>query len=161
MTPCGGHDSGLGFTAGATYWFGRFVAAEGTYLKPGKVTANGSGEGYSFDSSLDTDMLMLVGKAGVPIGIVKVYGLGGLDYHEALSSTTQTIDGASQKIEYQTQGWSWLWGGGLDAWIAGRAALYFEARFAEINGKPVRGSQLEIDDTLKIIVVGVRVRVGR
>ena len=161
VTPCGGHDSGLGYTAGATYWFGRFVAAEGSYLKPGKVTANGSGEGYSFDSSLDADMLMLVGKGGVPIGPVKLYGLGGLNYHEARSRTTQTIDGASQTIEYQTQGWSWLWGGGLDAWIAGRVALYFEGRFAEINGKPIRGGQLEIDDTLKIIVVGVRIRVGR
>jgi opacity protein-like surface antigen len=161
VTPCGGHDSGLGYTAGATYWFGRFIAAEGTYLKPGKVTANGSGEGYSFDSSLDADMLMLVGKVGVPIGPVKLYGLGGLNYHEALSSTTQTIDGASQKIEYQTQGWGWLFGGGLDAWIASRFALYFEGRFAEVQGKPIRGGQLEIDDNLKIIVVGVRVRVGR
>ena len=161
VTPCGGHDSGLGYTAGATYWFGRFIAAEASYMKPGKVTANGSGEGHSFDSSLDTKMLMIVGKIGVPIGPVKLYGLGGLNYHEALSRTTQTIDGASQTSEHQTQGWGTLFGGGLDAWIASRIGLYFEGGFAEAQGRPIAGGELEIDDTMKYVVVGVRVRLSR
>jgi hypothetical protein len=161
VTPCGGHDSGLGYTAGATYWFGRFVAAEASYLKPGKVTANGSGEGHSFDSSLDVKVLTIAGKVGVPIGPVKLYGLGGLNYHEALSKTTQTIDGASQTREFQTQGWGTLFGGGLDVWIASRIGLYFEGGFAQVQGKPVAGSELEIDDTMKYAVVGIRVRFSR
>ena len=36
VTPCGGHDSGLGYTAGATYWFGRFVGAEGQLPEAGE-----------------------------------------------------------------------------------------------------------------------------
>ena len=161
VTPCGGHDSGLGYTAGAAYWFSRFVGAEASYLKPGKVTANGSGGKYNFDSSLDAKMLMIVGKGGVPIGPVKLYGLGGLNYHEALSRTTQTIDGASQTLEYQTQGWGLMFGGGLDAWIASRVALYVEGGFADVKGKPLAGGELEIDDTLKFILVGVRLRLSR
>ena len=125
------------------------------------MTANGSGEGHNFDSSLDAKMLTIVGKVGVPIGPVKLYGLGGLNYHEALSGTTQTIDGASQTFEYQTQGWGTLFGGGLDAWIASRIALYFEGGFAKVQGRPIAGGELEIDDTMKYIVVGVRVRVSR
>jgi hypothetical protein len=161
VTPCGGHDSGLGYTAGAAYWFGRFIGAEASYAKPGKVTANGSGATYNFDSSLDVQMLTIVGKGGVPIGPVKLYGLGGLTYHEATSSTKQTIDGASQTIEYQTQGWGLVFGGGLDAWIASRVALYAEAGFADVKGKPVAGGDLQIDDTLKFILVGVRLHITR
>ena len=161
VTPCGGHDSGLGYTAGATYWFGRFIGAEASYVKPGKVTANGSGDGYNFDSSIDAQMLRIVGKGGVPIGPVKLYGLGGLNYHEATSKTTQTIDGATQTLEHQTQGWGLMFGGGLDAWIASRVALYFEAGLADVTGKPISGSERQIDDSLKYVIVGVRVRFTR
>jgi len=161
VTPCGGHDSGLGYTAGAAYWFGRFVGAEASYAKPGKVTANGSGTNYNFDSSLDVQMLNIVGKGSVPIGPVKIYGLGGLTYHEGTTSTKQTIDGISQTIEFQTQGWGLVFGGGLDAWIASRVALYAEAGFADVKGKPLAGGDLQIDDTLKFILVGVRLHITR
>jgi outer membrane protein with beta-barrel domain len=161
VTPCGGHDSGLGYTAGATYWFGRFIGAEGSYLKPGKVTANGSGDGYSFASSLDPQMFTIVGKVGVPIGPVKLYGLVGTNYHQATSTTVQTIDGATQTLEFQTEGWNVLFGGGLDAWIASRVALYAEAGLAGIKGKAVGGGEAQIDDRLRFILIGVRVRLGR
>ena len=69
---------------------------------------------------------------------MKVYGLGGLNYHEALSSTTQTIDGASQTIEYQTQGWGWLFGAAAST-RGSRRGLRFtsKAGFADVKGKPI------------------------
>jgi opacity protein-like surface antigen len=161
VSPCGGHDSGLGYTAGATYWFGRFIGAEGSYLRPGKVTANGSGEGHSFDSSLDPQMVTIAGKVGVPLGPVKLYGMAGANYHEATSTTTQTIAGASQTLEFQTEGWGLLFGGGLDAWIASRVALYVEGGFAGLKGTAVGGGEAQIDDRLRFILVGVRIRISR
>jgi outer membrane protein with beta-barrel domain len=161
VTPCGGHDSGLAYTGAITYWFNRFLGAEGSYMKPGKVTANGSGGTFSFDSSLDARMVTIAGKVGVPAGPVKLYGLVGTNYHQATSSTAQTIDSATQTLEFKTEGWGLLFGGGADAWIAPRVALYAEAGLAGLKGKAVGGGEAQIDDRVRVILIGVRVRVSR
>jgi len=161
VTPCGGHDSGLAYTAGATWWFSRFLGVEGSYVKPGKATATGSGEGYSFDSSLDTQMATMVGKVGVPAGPVKLYGLAGASYHGATSRTVQTIDGATQTLEFETEGWGWLFGGGAEVWLAPRVALYTEASFTTLKGEALGGGEALIDDRLRLIAVGLKVRISR
>jgi hypothetical protein len=161
VTPCGGHDSGLAYVTGATFWFSRFLGVEGSFLKPGTVTANGSGDNYSFDSSLDTWLVTIAGKVGIPAGPVKIYGLVGTDYHQATSTTAQTIAGATQTLEFKTEGWNLLFGGGLDAWIAPRVALYAEAGLAGIKGKAVGGGEAQIDDRLRFIVIGLRLRISR
>lgn len=127
VTPCGGHDSGLGYTAGATYWISRFIGAEASYVKPPKVTAQGSRDTFSFNSSLDADVVTIAGKVGVPIGLVRLYGQVGTNYHWATSFTTETINSATQTFELKTQGWGWLFGGGGEVWIAHSVGLYGEA----------------------------------
>jgi Outer membrane protein beta-barrel domain len=160
VTPCGGNDSGLGYTAGATYWFSRFVGAEGSYVKPGKVTASGSGGTFNFDSSLDVQLVTVAGKIGVPAGPVKLYGQVGANYHQATSRTAQTIGGASQTLEFKTDGWGLFFGGGIDAWIASRFALYAEANLASLKGNDAGGGEPQIDDRLRFLTVGVRIRIS-
>jgi hypothetical protein len=160
VTPCGGHDSGLGYTAGVTYWITRFVAAESSYLKPSKATAQGSGDTFSFTNSLDAHVVTIAGKVGGPIGPVRLYGQAGTNYHWATSLTTETIASATQTFELKTQGWGWLFGGGGEVWIAPSVALYAEAGFAGLKGKDTGGGEGLIDDRLRFILLGVRVRLG-
>jgi hypothetical protein len=160
VTPCAG-GSGLGYAAGATYWFSRFVGAEGSYLKPGEVTASGSGSGFSFDSSLDVRLVTMTAKIGVPAGPVKIFGQVGANYHQATSTTIQTIEGASQTIEFETDGWGLFFGAGIDAWVASRVALYAEGNLATLKGNDAAGGEPQIDDRLRFIAVGVRIRISR
>jgi hypothetical protein len=161
VTPCGGDDSGLGYTAGITYWFSRFIAVEGSYLKPPAATANGSGATFTFDSSMEPRLLLIAGKVGGPIGPVRLYGLAGANHHWARSRTTETIDNASQTIEFDTRGWGLVFGGGGEVWVARAVALYGEAAFVGLKGAPPGGGEVRLDDRLRLFTFGVRVRIGR
>jgi hypothetical protein len=161
VTPCGGHDSGLGYTAGVTYWFGRFLGAEASYVKPPVATADGSGSTFKFNSSLDARVMTIAGKVGGPIGPVRLYGLAGTNYHWATSSTTETIDSATQTFEFKTQGWGLLFGGGGEVWIARSVALYAEVSFAGLKGPATGGGEARLDDRLRLVLFGARVRIGR
>ncbi|MEP6917806.1 MAG: hypothetical protein ABJC89_19320 [Acidobacteriota bacterium] len=161
VTPCGGSDSGIGYTAGATFWFSRFLAAEGGYVKPHRATANGSSTTFTFNSELDPRLITIVGKVGGPIGPVRLYGLGGANYHQAMLTTTETIDSVTQTIEIKTKGWGLLFGGGGEVWVSRFVALYGELNFASLKGAPTRGGEVRLDDRLRLITFGARVRIGR
>ncbi len=172
---CAGKDSPLAYTAGAAYWFTRFLAAEASYMKPADVTADGSGNNYRFNSFLASRVLTVAGKVGVPIGRVRLYGQAGANYHRATTSATQTIDdstvttgdvtttitGGTQTFELMTAGWGWLFGGGVEAWVKPSFAIYGEVGRARLKGDAVDSGEGGIDDRVTFILFGARVRIGR
>jgi hypothetical protein len=75
---------------------------------------------------------------------------------------TETIGEATQTIEYKTQGWGVVFGGGAEVWVAGAFALYGEAQFAGLKGAPEGGGdEVRLDDRLRLFTFGARVRIGR
>jgi hypothetical protein len=156
-----GKDTGFAYTAGATLWLKRYVGVEGSYMKPRKTTASGSGDTYSFNSELDVDVVTVAGALGVPIGPVRLYGKGGTNYHFGTSTTKETINSLSQTFEVKTRGWGWLFGAGMEIWIAPAVALYADAGFAGVKGAAVGGGEARLDDRLRFLMFGARVRIGR
>lgn len=165
VTECGGDDFPLGYTAGAAYWFSPFLAAEASYMTA-KLAVNGRGDNFRFNSFLDTDVLTVVGKGGVPLGPVRLYGQAGANYHRATSGTTQTLENVTgttgaQTFELRTAGWGWLFGGGAEAWVAPSFAIYGEVGRAALKGAARDNGEGAIDDRLTVILLGARVRIGR
>jgi hypothetical protein len=160
--PCTPHSIGLTYTFGASFWLSRFVGVEGTYIRPHKVTAEG-GDGFTFKTDFESDVWTIAGKLGAQAGPVRIYGKGGLDYHQATTKTVERLDLASQTFEYKTTGWSWLFGGGVEIWMGEkqRAAIYADGSVIRLKGKADSGGEAEIDDRLKAIAVGVKLRLGR
>lgn len=161
-TPCNQKTTGLAYTFGATVWLTRFVGVEGSYLHPHEATASG-GDTYAFSSSLDSDVWTILGKLGAQAGVVRIYGQGGTNYHEATNLTAETIDNLSQSFQYKTKGWSWIFGGGMEAWLGQkqRLAIFADGGIMRIKGKAESGGEALIDDRLKYVAVGVKVRLTR
>jgi hypothetical protein len=170
-------DSGLSpvLSFGADYWITPFLAAEVSYVRPSDVTASGSGSTFQFDSRLETRLATVAGKAGVPVGHARLYGFGGMNRQQTTSTTTetisdttvvvdgvtQTIKGGTQTFAQKTQGWNWLAGGGVEAWLTSRVAFYGEFTLAKIKGEPISGGEGGIDDQAMLFMVGARLRLGR
>ncbi len=160
VSPCGGHDSGIGYTGAATFWIKRFLGVEGAYLKPKTMTASG-GDSFKFDSELDADIWTLAGIAAAPIGPVRLYGKGGVTYHQATASTKETIGTASQTFDYRTKGYSWMFGAGLEGWVTSRVALFGEAGVDRLKGKSDGGGDPLIDDQMRVVIAGIRLHLGK
>ena len=158
-SPCSGDSSPFAYTFGATYWFTRNFAVEGSFLHPQKLEATG-GEGYRFDTTLNADIWNIVAKAGVQAGPARLYGQGGLSYHQATHTTNETIGEATQRFERQTRGWSYVYGGGAEIWVKPRFAIFGELDFARLKGDATDESEAKIDDQARSLLVGVRVHIG-
>ncbi len=159
-TPCSGDDSGLAYTGAVTYWITRFLGVEGSYVKPSSMTAEG-GSTFTFDSTLEADLWTVAAVIGAPIGPVRLYGKAGANYHQATSTTAQTINTVTQTFAFNTQGWGWLFGGGLEGWVTPRVAIFGEAGLAKMNGDAEGGGEAFIDERLRLLVGGIRVHIGR
>ncbi len=157
---CSGHDGGLGYSFGGTYWFTRWLGAEGGYLKPRKVTAKG-GDTFTFDSAFDVDVFTLAGKLAIPAGPVRVYGLAGANYHQSTLNATETIDAATQSFVQKTHGWGWLLGGGTEVWVTSKVAIYGELSLAHVKGKAEDKGEGLVDDRLRFLAIGARIRLSR
>lgn len=158
---CEGKKAGLTYAAGATVWITRFLAAEGTYIKPRTASASGSGTNFNFDSTLDAQVITIAGRIGAPIGPVRISGLAGTNYHIATLKTREAIGEQSQSFEVETQGWGWVFGAGMEVWMAPAFALYADAGIAGLKGAPVGGGELRFNDRLRFVTFGARVRIGR
>lgn len=159
--PCDGKNAGLTYVAGATLWITRFLAAEGTYIKPRNATVSGSGTDYKFDSTLDAKVVTISGRLGVPIGPVRLSGLAGTNYHDAILTTNQTIKDQSQTFKIETRGWGWVFGAGIEIWTAPVFALYADAGIAGLRGVPVGGGEARFNERLRYVTIGARVKIGR
>jgi hypothetical protein len=172
---CGGDSAFGAYTAGVTYWFIPYLAAEVSYLKPTQLSVDGSGATYRFTTNLDAHVATVAGKIGVPIGPVRLYGQIGGNFHRAVSGTTQTIDdatvtidgvtqtipGGTQTFELETAGWGWVFGGGLEAWVTRSFGLYAEAGRAALKGTETNDGEAVMDDGVTSLVIGARIRIGR
>ena len=155
-----GDDGYVGaYNLGATFWFTRWLGVEGSYLRPSRSVVEGTGFGYTFSSAFDADIVNAVLKIGVPVGPVRIFGQGGGTYHDGNTKMTQTIGEATQVVDTRTDGWSYTYGGGLEAWINDRFALYGEAGQTKIKGQERLAGEIEIDDKLTHFLFGVRFRI--
>ena len=159
-SPCSGDERPVSYGFGATLWLTRNFGVEGSYLHPRSLKVSGGGDTYTFKTDLSADIWSILGKAGVQAGPVRIYGQGGLNYHQATLTTKETIDVATQKFETQTKGWNWAYGGGMEIWIKRKVALYGEFDRAKIKGKATGGGEAKIDDRATALLVGLRVHVG-
>jgi len=164
---CRGDDQGIGYSGGVAFWFTRWLAAEATYLRPGKMTADGTASGFRFDSTFDAHVVSIVGKGGVRIGPVRIYGQAGFSYHEATFETVQgrqdaTTGGAGdQTFTLKTEGWGRVYGGGLEAWVGSKFAIYGEAGWATLKGSEVNDGEGLLDERVNFLMFGARFRIGR
>ena len=141
---CSGDASPYSYSFGATYWITRYLGVEGSFLHPQKIKISG-GDGFTFNTEVNMDIWNILGKAGVQAGPVRLYGQGGMSYHQATHVTNQTIGEASQRFEVQTEGWNYVFGGGAEIWVKPRVALFGELDFAQVKGKATDESEL-VDD---------------
>jgi hypothetical protein len=162
VATCSGTNHPLGYRVGGAYWIKPFLAAEVSYLKAGKLTTNGTGDGFHFQTLQDTQLVTLTGNVGIPVGPVRIYGQAGGNYHRATSRTTETIDASgTQVFTLRTEGWGWLFGGGAEVWMTKYAAFYGELGVAKLRGSALEGGQGTMDDHVTFIVLGGKVHVGR
>jgi hypothetical protein len=159
-TPCDGHDGGIGYSFGATFWFTRWLGAEGSYLKPRSVTAHG-GDTFGFDSTFDVDLFTVAAKVAIPAGPARIYGLVGGNFHQSTLNSTDTIDNVTQAFAQKTHGWGYLFGGGTEIWVTPKVALYGEVSLAQVKGKAEDKGEGLIDDRLRFLGFGVKVRLSR
>jgi opacity protein-like surface antigen len=157
---CAGHDSGIGYSFGATYWITRWLGADGSYIKPRAITAHG-GDTFTFNSQFDVDVFTAAAKVAIPAGPARIYGLVGGNFHQSTLTTTETIETATQAFGQKTHGWGWLVGGGTEIWVTPKVALYGELNLAQVKGKAEDKGEGMIDDRLRFIGVGVKVRLSR
>jgi len=157
---CDGHDGGLGYSFGGTFWVTRWLAAEGAYVKPRTVKVTG-GDTFSFDSRLDVDVFTVAAKVAIPAGPVRIYGIGGGNFHQSTLNLTETIDTATQAFLQKTHGWGWLVGGGGEVWVTPKVALYGELSMAQVKGKAEDKGEGFLDDRLRFLGFGVRISLAR
>jgi opacity protein-like surface antigen len=172
---CTSDDNQIAGWLGGEYWIRPFLAASFGYLKPGGATANGDGTGYRFDSSLDPNVVTMTGKVGVPFGRFRAYGEIGASYNWTTRTTNQTMDeqtltvdgvtvvvpGGTQTFKLKTDGWSWMWGGGVEFWISKSLAIWGEYSWAGLKGNASGGGEGTLDDSLTSVFAGVRFRLGK
>jgi hypothetical protein len=158
--------------AGAAYWIKSFIGAQITFAKPAQASAFGGGDTFRFDSTLSSRLVTIAATGGVPLGATRLYGLGGGNYHRAtfittetindasvvVNNVTQTIKGGTETFEHSTEGWNWMFGGGLEGWITKSIGFYVEAQYDRLKATDVGATEGGIDDHLLLIVAGARVR---
>jgi hypothetical protein len=171
---CEGKEGGGAWTAGADLWLTRFLAVEGAYVKPHKASFDASGENFRFTYFMDAELFTVAGKLGIPAGPVRLYGRGGIGYHRATRSVTQTNDplnftgddgtpinvpGGTQTLEVKTEGWGYLFGGGLEGWVSPRFALFGDATYYQLEGPAKSGTDIPMDGRVFNVVVGIRLKI--
>jgi len=173
-TECTGSTKPLAFTAGVTFWLNPYIGFEAAYLKPGEVRLDGGVDTlFNYTSGLDTNVLTMVGKAGLPLSYIRIYGFGGATWSRAHWDTLETIDdqtivvdgvettvtGGAQGFDLYTQGWSWVAGAGMEIPISKRIMIFTEGGRAGIRGEDRQGGEGKIDDRVLYFVAGLRVRI--
>jgi len=173
-TTCNGGGFAAAYSVGAEIWLARIVSIEGSFLKPIQTSVTGSGNTYHFSSTMNTRIVTLAGKVGIPVGIVRIYGLVGGNYHQMSSSTTNVIDdtvlvlngetqtasGGTQTFKSESSGFGWLFGGGTEVWLTPSLALYGQIGRTALRGTDASGGADQFNDIGTFELFGARFRVG-
>jgi hypothetical protein len=139
------------------------------------MLVDGSGQTFRFNTFLTADVLTVAGKVGGPVGPVRLYGRAGGNFHRGTFGTTQTTDdttitvdgvtvaipGGTQTFELVTEGWGWLFGGGMEVWMRPSVAIYGEVTFAALKGNPVDAAEGGLNDRLTAFTIGAKFKLGR
>ena len=166
VTGCTATNRALSFAGGLSYWFSQYAAVEVTYMRPSAIDANGSAERFRFDSDIDGGLLVVAGKGGFPIGRVRLFGTLGVDRHRATFTTHETIDdtttpGGTTTLQWRTEGWAPVFGGGVEVWLTSSIGIYGEFARLGLKGAEDGVGEAEIDKTMTALIVGGRYRLGR
>lgn len=163
---CTGSRGNGAAAVGAAFWVTKFVAAGVDLFRIGDVTASGGETNYTFRSVLQSRVTMITARAGGQVGPARVYGMGGVTYQTAASTTTQSTDATatspalSETFGLKTTGWGWVAGGGFETWVQSRIGVYVEGGRLALRGKATAGEG-SLDDSALFVLVGARVRVSR
>lgn len=171
-TECSNESRGFGYTAGADFWVSPNIAATASYTRPFKATTSGSGTRYDFDSTLTLETVNVGGKIGFPAGRTRIYGQVGAVWTRSLFETSETIDplttevdgvsttipGGRQTYHFETRGWGWYLGGGVEVWMTGSLALFGEFDRSVLKGNAIDDAEGLLDERLTSMVAGVKVR---
>jgi hypothetical protein len=174
-TECTPANTAFSFTAGVAVWVTRWLAVEGAYTQPATLQSSGSGNGYQFDSSFESQLITGVAKVGPSIGPFRPYGIVGGTYQRSLHSTTQvseeasatendvttTFPGNTQTWATATDGIGWLFGGGAEVWLTKRLGIYGEITRLQMKGTGLDNAEGTLDERLTLFWGGVRVKVGK
>ncbi|MDO8835541.1 MAG: hypothetical protein Q7V01_08085 [Vicinamibacterales bacterium] len=172
---CEGGTTKLAGMAGATVWATRYLAIEGGYAKHLGVTAKGAATGYQFDHSFSTHVATATLKLGLPLNRVRPYILGGANHTWSTSTTTQTIDdstvtvdtttttipGGTQNFEWETKGWGWTAGLGMEIPVTRMWTIYVETGAVKLRGDDTGGGEGRLDDRILYGLMGLRIRLGK
>jgi len=158
VTECGGDDAVSIWTGGVSYWITTWLALDGSYLKPSKPTAQGGGSGLEFNSDIDANVFQGGVKIGVPFSRLRIYGTGGVNFHSATTTTTQTLSGATQTIVVDSEGLGWQVGGGIEVWATKWFGLYAEVSKVALEGDALDKTKGEFKDSLSVAMLGGRIR---
>lgn len=157
---CSGDERTGTFAAGVTYWPTRWLGLEGSYQKPSTARGSGSFGNFTFTESVEIHTLInLVAKIGLPLGPVRLYGQGGMNWHESTSTTIQTLGADSQTVDFPADGWGWTYGGGIEAWVTPRFALYGEANIGRLKGEARDNTTAEFENAMRSYLFGARFRI--
>jgi hypothetical protein len=159
VSDCGGDDTVGMFTGGASFWVTKWLALDGSYVKPSKPTAAGGDELDGFDSTIDVEFLTAGGKLAVPVGRMRIYVTGGATFHRATTTVVQTIAGASQTIPVETEGVGWYAGGGFEVWATKWFGLYAEGSRSVLKGDRTDKAEGSFNEAMNVAVLGARVRI--
>ncbi len=174
QTSCASDDTQIAFRVGGDYWIRPWLAISGGFLKPLGATAEGGGSSYRFETSLTPNIVTITGKVGAPFGRFRIYGESGTAYNWTSRTTTQTMNettiivdglpvvvpGGTQVFELNTDGWSWMWGGGAEFWLSPLIAIWGEFSWMRLVGNATNGGEGTLDDTLTSVVGGIRLSLG-
>ena len=150
-------------TAGAGGWITQHIGAQVSVVRPSDATATGGGDGYTFDTRVAMRMTIIEARVGIPVKAVRIYGMGGTDRLESTTTTIETLtaDKSQQTLAQKSTGWSWVAGGGVEAWLSKRIAVYTEFTVANAKGTPENGGLGGVDDKMLFGVIGARFRLAR
>lgn len=159
VADCTGDETAGAYTAGVGYWVTRWLGAEASYTKPSRLSGQGTFREFTFTDSVDLHVVTVVGKLGIPLGPVRLYGQGGGTWHEGTSTTVQTLDTESVTLELKAEGWGWTAGAGIEAWVAPAFAFYAEANLSQLNGDAIDDSRREFSNRMRTVIFGARVKI--
>jgi hypothetical protein len=162
---CSGGSSGFKYSGGVAYWFAPFLAAEATWIRPYEVNAEGTVSNFRFNSSYDADIFTVAGVVGIPAKAARPFGKVGANYHRAIFATTQTqtdaTENATQNYHVKTDGWGFVFGGGVEVWIKPTFGFYGEAGYGKIKGEPLDDEEGPANFGLTYVLFGARIHIGR
>lgn len=172
LAACRGDDVSGAASVGATVWVKRFLGGQVTLVRPGQATATGSGDNFRFSTTLDTRLVTVAALVGVRTSGARLYGLVGTNRHQATLLTTETFNdvtsgtgdaavttpGGTQTFEHRTEGWNWVFGGGVEAFPVRRVGFFVEMQRATLKATEPGSTDGGIDDRVTLVMAGLRLR---